>query len=280
MGDFSAISLRRNVVLTAMAHLPAMIVVVLATVHPAPPEHVYLFDCGGNVRHLVVDAPVGSSSIPVSAIDTTLPNRVRDGCAIHAGWYDVPTGNLVLRVQVRSGMDENDALPTKLLWLTPAPERASDQDQSAAALSRPDAQTIRAAVESVESPFVRSAGYVSPDGTTLLLQELATASATRHPPIALNFGWHAGTVELNPPNADATGRYALLDLTSGTQRGSVVSVTGAASDDRVVCITPGGRIYVATARDTLTVLDVAQPDRRISIGDLGLDLYWTACAAQ
>ena len=123
-------------------------------------------------------------------------------------------------------------------------------------------------------------GYVSPDGTTLLLEELGAPTRTRTPGISLDFGWHAGTVELNPPDADATGRYALFDLTGGTERGSVVSVTGAAFDDRVVCFTPGGRIYVATARDTLTVLDVAEPGRRSSLGGLDLDLYWTACATR
>lgn len=280
MDWFTAGCRRRDVTFTAVAYLPAMVVTVLAAAHPTPPEHVYLFDCGGNVRHLVDDAPVAGSGIRVSAVDTTLPDRVRDGCAILAGWYDVQTDHLALRVQLHAWADTNGTIPTKLLWLTSALERAPDRDQSTPAPSRPDAQAVRAAARSVESPFARSVGYVSPDGRMLLLAELGAPTRTRTPGMTLDFGWHAGTVELNPSNWDVTGRYALFDLPSGTERGAVVSTTGAASDDRVVCITQGGRIYVATARDTLTVLDVAEPGRRVSLGDLGLDLYWTACAAR
>jgi hypothetical protein len=280
MGWFAAGRRRRDVVLTAVACLPAMIIIVLAAAHPAPPEHVYLFDCEGNVRHLVDDAPVEGSGTRVSAVDTTLPDRVRDGCAILAGWYDIQTDQLALRVQLHAWADTSGTIPTKLLWLTSALERAPDRNRSSPAPSRPDAHTVRAAVRSIESPFARSVGYVSPDGTMLLLKELGPSSGTRTPGIVLDFGWHAGTTELDPSTWNATGRYALFDLASGTQRGAVVSVTRVGSDDRVVCITPAGRIYLATARDTLTVLDVAEPGNRTSLEHLGLDLYWTACATR
>jgi hypothetical protein len=52
------------------------------------------------------------------------------------------------------------------------------------------------------------------------------------------------------------------------------------TEARVVCATPRGRIYVAVSRDTLLRLDVSQPDQRVRIPGLEVDLYWAACAVQ
>jgi hypothetical protein len=241
-----------------------------------PPDDVYLFDCAGWIQR--IDAVSATRPVHVSEIDSTLPDRVRDGCAIRAGWRDADGNTLMLAVQTQALLDEDGEVPTKVLALaTPRLFLLAEQGPLPEQPATPDRRGLAERLEAVEGPFRRSAAYLLSDGTTLLLQELTERmgeSGLRHPV------WHAGSVSLNQAQPDATGRYALVDISSGTQRGGVVSATEAADDHRLVCFTPDGTIYVAVARQTLLLLDVMDPAQHTVIGDLAVDLYWSACASR
>ena len=258
--------------------LLSTLIVGMAIVLPRQPEDTYLFDCGGRIQRIDgLEIPVKPAK-HVAQIDSTLPDHVRDGCSIHAGWYDSDTDRLVLVVQTQQLQDEHDSLPTKLLALvTPGLLLQATEVGSLRPPTRPDVQVTAASLRSIESPFARSIGYLLNDDTTLLLQEVTNVSSARLP-MELDLLWLPGQVSLNEGRANATGRYALLDIMTRAQRGIEVSTGGTVRDHRVICFTPSGKIYLATTRDTLLVLDVMEPTRRSIVSDLSLDLYWTACA--
>lgn len=259
--------------------LLCVLIVDAASLSQEQPQGAYFFDCGGRIQRVEGAGTSVSPAKHVAEIDSTLPYRARDGCSVHAGWYDAEDDVLVLVVQTQAWMGEHDDLPTRLLPLRlPQLVPQAIDSGSLQPPSKPDRQAIAARLQSIEGPFARSIGYLLSDGTTLLLQELTnTTPAAR--PVRLNTLWQAGTISYNPAHTDATGRYALLNMTVGAQLGAVVSTLGAAQDDRVVCFSPSGRIYLATARDTLTILDVTEPGQRSIVSDLTLDLHSTACAS-
>jgi hypothetical protein len=264
------------------AHFPgallSTLIVGAAMVFPRQPDSTYLFDCGGWIQRVDGIGILLTPAKHVAQVDSTLPDDVRDGCSIHAGWYDTSSDRLVLEVQTQRWRDEHDSLPTKLLALeTAALLPQATEARSLTPPTRPNWQATAATLRSMASPFPRSIGYLLSDGTTLLLQEVTNVPPARRP-VELNLRWLAGTVSLNKGHAGATGRYALLDIVTRAQRGVEVSTTGGVHDHRVVCFTPSGKIYLAATRDTLLVLDVMEPTRRLIISDLTLDLYWTACA--
>lgn len=241
-------------------------------------ESVYLFDCQGRI--LRMEAPDFSlrSLTHVTRVDPTLPDRVRDGCAIHDGWYDDARDRLVLVVQTRAWQDENDSLPTKLLELTGlAPVAQDSVSPPPARSSRLDRQDVASRLASLPGPFAQSQAYVLPDGVTALLQEVTPTGAAARP-LTLDTGWEAGAIGLRQATSRATGRYALFDLTTGTQRGAMVSAVDGAAEQRVICFSPRGLVLLTMTRGALLVLNVADPGHKLVISDIPLDLYWTACA--
>ena len=240
------------------------------------PEDVYLFDCGGSVQRL---SHVLGADPPkhVSAIDSTLPRRVRDGCSIHEAWYDIDTDALTLTVQTNAIQNSNENLPSKsialatptLTLLVPEGRRPTPRE--------PDMDAAVASARSIQGPFVRSVKHLLDDGKTVLVQELLESEEARLRG-GVVYRWRSGSVAHRREDTTATGRYALMDLNTQRQLGDVVSVGGAASHSRVVCFTPSGRIYLAPARDSLVVLDVAVPGWQFTVGGLAVDLFWTGCA--
>jgi len=254
------------------------LIVVGARVSQERAEGVYLFDCGGRIQRVDGAGTFVTPAMQLAEIDSTLPHRVRDGCSIHAGWFDADSDRLVLVVQTQPLMDEHHALPTRLLPLTvPALVPQAMDSASLQPPGKPDLQAMAIDLQSIEGPFAHSIGYLHSDGTTLLVQEV-THTTPAPGPVHLTTLWQAGTVSYSRERAEATGRYALLDMNTRAQRGVVVTTAGATHDDRVVCFTPSGRIYLAAARDTLLILDVTEPSRRSIVSDLTIDLYWAACA--
>jgi hypothetical protein len=245
---------------------------------PGQQEGVYLFDCSGRIQRVDGNGMVVTPASHVADIDSTLPHQVRDGCSVHSGWQDSDNDRLVLTVQTKPWQDEHDSLPTKLLIVTtPGLMPRATEGPLQRPPERPYSPAIMTSLQAIESPFLRNAGYLLSDGTTLLLQELAIAAPSpRH--IQLNPLWQSGRVSLNRGYPNATGRYALVDVATREQRGVVVSAVGIEDNDRVVCFTPSGRIFLAGTRHTLVVLDVTEPSQRSTVNDLTVDLYWTACA--
>ncbi len=243
------------------------------------PEDVYLFDCGGMIQRISGSELAASNGLHVSGVDSSLPDHVRDGCSIRAGWYDSAAHRLTLVVQTQKWMDEYGNQETKQLTLmTPALVPVAGEARVLPGPRRPDGRAIWARLRSIESPFDHSVAYVLSDSSTLLLQELSSAASRPRPPIVPRLLWKHGAISLNRPDTDATGRYALLDFASGEQRGAIVSAIGAVEEHRVVCFTPSGRIFLAAARDTLLVLDAMDPACN-SLVPVAVDLYWTACAS-
>lgn len=245
----------------------------------SPVQTVYLFDCQGRVLRLQGPDFSDRNLRHVTEIDSTLPERVRDGCAIHRGWFDGARDRLLLIVQTKAGQDENDSLPTKLIELEDStPIGESSMSPASARPSRVDRQAVAARLASLRAPFNRSLAYVLDDGATALLQELVPSRGAVGP-TTLQSGWEAGAIRLWQARGKPTGLYALVDLTTGAQRGEVVATVGDPSDQRVVCLTPSGLVFLATARDALLVLDVVDPRRNQTIAGVDLDLHWTACAS-
>ncbi len=262
----------------ARACASTLLVVCSATACAPEFDDVYLFDCGGNVGILDGNELTVGRAVHVSAVDSTLPGRVRDGCAISRGWYVSGAERLFLQVQIQAAADATDLLPTRTIVLsvpdlrpaertehTPIPERRSD---SRALLRR---------IPLVRSPFASSAAYYVYGEATLLLQELepGTADAGVIWPVTVRI---PGAVELGQAIAGATGRYALYDLATDTQLGDVIAVVGGSDDDRVLCTTPDGLFVLAAARDSLLVVDTKGGRGSVVSRTPELDLYWTACA--
>ncbi|MGD8698199.1 MAG: hypothetical protein PVJ43_02845 [Gemmatimonadales bacterium] len=244
-----------------------------------PVQTVYLFDCQGRVLRLQGPDFSDRTLRHVTEIDSTLPERVRDGCAIHRGWFDGARDRLLLIVQTEAGQDENDSLPTKLIELEDfAPLREIPRSTSSARPGGPDRKEVAVRLTSLRAPFSRSMAYILADGVTALLQELVPGRGAEGP-VTLDTGWEAGAVELQRARSEATGRYAVVDLRTGTWRGEVVATEEGVADARVVCLTPSGLVFLATARDALLVLDVMDPKRNQTIAGVELDLHWTACAS-
>lgn len=247
-----------------------------------PPQHVpsaiYLFDCEGTVQRLDRASASLTRAVPVHELDATLPEEVRDGCAVDAGWYDTTAERLMLVAQTQM-WQQDDSVPTKVLSLS-VPSLAVVGARGGASRPAEPRHLEVPDLRSIQSPFDRSVAYVLNDRTTVLLQELATSGGHAGLSMEPDLLWHAGEVSLRSAHADATGRYAVYDLATGKSRGQVVKAPPGASENRVVCFTPRGTILIATARDTLLVLDTVHPAHYSRIGDKALDLYWTACAWQ
>jgi len=234
------------------------------------PQDIYLFDCGGTIQQLS-DAEA-SDAWRVSDLDSTLPSEVRDGCAILSGWHDNSESHLLLRVQTE-GRQRGDSIPTRMLALAvPGLVPVGRGIPAAPRPERSDRTELIRQVRRLEAPFPRSIAYVLDGYDTVLFQEMQADSSAG--PMSV----HPGTVSLREAHPDATGRYAVADLSTGAVRGSVVTAPQGSAEQRVVCFTPQGRIYVAAARDTLAVLDTTRPDGRAVQAAVTLDLYWTACA--
>lgn len=247
---------------------------------PAEPEVVHLFDCGGWIQ-TIDERGVAGSALRVSEIDAELPAQVRDGCAIREGRFDRGAGVLELVVQTAALEDELGELPTRLLRLsardlTLAAPAGSAESRANPAASDRDASALGARLEAIEGPFGRSVAYPSDDGTLVLLQEMGPGEGATMSGVRLHGLWQLGRVELRSAQ-DATGRYALLDVTTGSLAGGVVTAEGDPEAHRVVCFTPGGRILLAPTRDTLVILDVHAPASRTVVSESPLDLFWTAC---
>lgn len=260
-----------------------LVILVLTTVMRAqdPASGVVLFDCGGTIQ------PIGGPGSPtgaarhVSTVDTTLPARVRDGCAIWRGWFDEDRGHLMLVVQTRAWAEPDGTLPTRTLRLsTPDLISLPDDGRAVARARDPDWPTLRATLDTLPGPFVASIGYVLADNRSVLLQEVQSAPARPRPRVVPRTQRRAGVVALAKHEPAATGRFAVVDAVTGTQRGGIVSALTEGGELRVVCATPDGRLYLAVARDALLVLDVVHPERRVLVPGLEVDLYWTACAAR
>ena len=242
-------------------------------------ESVYLFDCQGRILRLQGPDFSDRNLRHVREVDPTLPERVRDGCAIHHGWYDGPRNRLVLVVQTEAWQGENDSLPSKAIELRGSRDVGEDSVfPSPARPRRIGRQEVAMRLASLRAPFARSFAYILDDGVTALLQELAPSDVGADP-IAIDIRWEAGAIRLRQPPSEATGRYALIDLVAGAQRGAVISTAGEVAEQRVVCLTPSGFVFLAARRDALLVLDVTDPTRRLTIADVPLDLHWTACAS-
>jgi hypothetical protein len=240
---------------------------------------VYLFDCQGRIFQMEIPGLSHRTLRHVTEIDPTLPESVRDGCAIQSGWYDGAGNRLVLVVQTEAWQGESESLPTKLIELRDFTLASEDTESPSPARPREiDRQEIVGRLASLRAPFARSFAYVLDDGVTALLQELAPSGLSADP-IALDIRWDAGAIGLRQPTREATGRYALFDLVAGAQRGAVVSTVKEIAEQRVVCVTASGFVFLAAARDALLVLDVADTTRRLDIANVPVDLYWTACAS-
>lgn len=237
---------------------------------------IYFFDCSGSIQRLSDEGPVGPAR-HVADIDTTLPAQVRDGCSIGNGWYDRDSESLVLTVQTTVWHDVDGRVPKRLLLLAvPDLELLAAEPPNLQRPSRPDRRAAADRVDSAGSPFPLSVAYLLDDGTTLLLQELVGQSPKRLPVRVAPY-WRSGAITLQAAQPNATGRYALFDLATNMQLGEITTATGAVGEHRVVCYTPSGQIFLAKTRDSLLVLDVTDPSSSLTIGGLGLDLYWTAC---
>jgi len=242
------------------------------------PRNVYLFDCGGTIQRLSVAESGASLARRVSDLDSTLPSDVRDGCAILSGAYDVVGSRLLLDVQTE-GRQRDDSIPTRVLALAApglVPVEAGFQTAPRAERSAPGALGRR--IRALDAPFARSVVYVLDGYDTVLFQELRETSPSAPVSVRPDLMWKPGTVSLREAHPDATGRYAVADLATGTVLGSVVTAPQGSAQQRVVCFTPRGRIYVAAARDTIAILETAHPDSRAVLAAVSLDLYWTACA--
>jgi len=240
------------------------------------PQDIYLFDCGGAIQRLS-DAEA-ADAWRVSDLDSTLPSEVHDGCAILSGWYDSGRSHLLLRVQTEA-WQHGDSIPTTVLALRVPDLRPERTDIEAAPRPKRSARTeLARRVRALEAPFARSLAYVLDGYDTVLFQELQETSLPGPMSVQPEILWRAGTVSLREAHPDATGRYAVADLSTGAVRGSVVTAPQGSAQQRVVCFTPQGTIYVAAARDTIAVLDAAHPDRGVVLAAVTLDLYWTACA--
>lgn len=240
------------------------------------PQDVYLFDCGGTIQRLSDAEPADARR--VSDLDSTLPSEVHDGCAILSGRYDNSKSQLLLRVQAEA-WQRNDSIPTTVLALRVPDLRPERTDVEAALRPERSARTeLARRVRALEAPFARSVAYVLGGYDMVLFQELQETSPPGPMSVRPDILWQAGTVALREARPDATGRYAVADLSTGAVRGSVVTAPQGSAQQRVVCFTPQGRIYVAAARDTLAVLDTTHPDGRAVQAAVTLDLYWTACA--
>jgi hypothetical protein len=242
------------------------------------PQYVYLFDCGGTVQRLSdADVPAGDAR-RVSDLDPALPSEVRDGCAILSGWYDTGSSQLLLRVQT-AGRQRGDSTPTRMLALAvPGLVPVGRGIQAAPRFERSARAELIRQVRRLEAPFPRSIAYVLNGYDSVLFQELQEDSSAGPMSVQPDILWRAGTVSLREAHPHATGRYAVADLSTGAVRGSVVTAPQGSAQQRVVCFTPQGRVYVAAARDTLAVLDTTRSDGRAVQAAVTLDLYWTACA--
>lgn len=204
---------------------------------------------------------------------------VRDGCAVHGGWYDDAADRLLLEVQTVPLQDSLDRLPTRVVALRELEPTEGEGGLGALALpAAPDRRAAAAALDSVEVPFDRGVGYLLDDGVTLLAQELTDSEASA-PGVWIDGLWRSGEVGLRRTREDATGRYAVVDLAARVVRGSIVSAADEEEAEAagVVCVTPGGRVYLAVAPDALLVLDVMRPAAPSRMA-VGLDLSWAACA--
>ena len=257
------------------------ILTLMAAVSPLTQEpRIYLFDCAGAIQ------PIGGPGTPagqarhVSAVDTTLPAGVRDGCAIRRGWFD-GDGRLALLVQTRAWARPDGTVPTETLTLSvPGLVPVPDGGRPAGGPGGPDWRALRGTLDTLAGPFATSVGYLLADGRSVLLQEVNGAPARPRPRVVLRTQRRPGVVALAEPESAGTGRFAIVDAVTGTQRGLTVSDLTEGTEVRVVCATPHGLILLAVARDALLMLDVARPEWRVFIPNLELDLYWTACAVR
>jgi hypothetical protein len=147
--------------------LVAAMILGAAGVSAEPPEDIVLFDCLGTIQRLSGSDFSVSHDLHVSAVDSSLPVQVRDGCSIHAGWYDRAAHGVVLVVQTERLLDDEDEPAARQLTLTiPTLTPMVGEARTFEPPRRPDGRAIRARLEAIESPFARSAGYALSNSTT------------------------------------------------------------------------------------------------------------------
>jgi hypothetical protein len=185
---------------------------------------------------------------------------------------------LHLTSQTQAIQDSTGSIQTKVLAVTgldleadSSPMRNSDTPRDDVSAGSVDWWS------SADGLFGSAMVYRIDNDSPVLLQELAAAESVTGT-TTLDGRWNPGSVSLRRSFEGATGRYALYDVASASQLGEIVSVPSSAAAQRVVCFTPSGLILVATARDTLVVLDARDAGRRGLVAEGAFDLYWTACA--
>lgn len=239
---------------------------------------VYLFDCGGMIGILGGDDLKPGPAVHVSEIDSTLPVRVRDGCAIRRGWYDSQEEQLLLEVQVQAKADAAGLVTTETITLSvPDLDLVNRAPYTTFSEQRVDSRDLVRKIPFLQSPFKSSAAYYVYGETTLVLQELEHDSADSGfiRPVVVRA---PGAVELQQTIRGTAGRYAIHDLAADTQLGDVIAVAVGSDDDRVLCLTPDGLLLLAAARDSLLAVDT-RGGRGTVVSEVSeLDLYWTACA--
>jgi hypothetical protein len=268
---------------------------------PMLPDTVHLFDCTGWIQAIGPDG-LATPAVRISGLDASLPNRVRDGCAIHAGWYDLERAALVLEVQTAALADADDELPTRFVSLSLPNLDPLESSASPTAWAAARNDPAAALLPTDDAPFSHARAYVREEAGSMLLEEVVNvaglgptgevtpASRARgvteeRPPATrdhyvLPHVWRAGIVTLRTPaDARATGRYALMDLESGAQRGSLLTLPPRTAGHRVLCFSSDGLVLLALDPHTLLVLDAREPNWSSTVSGPAVDLNWTGCAA-
>jgi len=258
----------------------AFMVACMATACADRVGDVYLFDCLGTIGLIDGGDLTLRRTVHVAAIDSTLPGRVRDGCAIQRGWFDTDVQRLFLTVQLDPSMGANDDLRTESIALTVPDLQLDGRARPSAVRSEVGSvQDMLTKIPLSELPLGFSAVYYMNAESAILLQELTARDPGGRALGAIEM-LEPGLIGLRRTITGSTGRYALYDLDNNVQRGALLSIGGNSGDDRVICFTPSGLLLLATTRDSLLIA-ATQGERRSASYELSeMDLHWTACAWQ
>jgi hypothetical protein len=269
----------------SLATAAVLIVGCAARREPPPPSvssprYVYFFDCEGTL--LKLDLRTHRTVLHGKLSELThdqVIDEARDGCVVHRAAVDAPGRRLLLRVQLRSRYDPDDA---------------GDQSETIA-LALPTLEVLERSATPLESrvtppgvepaerkrlcttpPFPSGRVFHPTGGRYVVYAETRAAAGPR--PCSM-----AGMPEAEVSGSDhlvgispVTGRFAAREWSSGKAVSTADHPDLVADPSKIVCVTPDASVFYAT-HDALYEIDLAPTPQLIRIERFELDGLWAGC---
>jgi hypothetical protein len=244
------------------------------------PRYAYFFDCEGTL--LKLDLRTHRTVLHGKLSELThdqVIHEARDGCVVHRAAVDAPDRRLLLRVQLGSWYDPNEAgdqCETIALALPPLEVLERSATPLESQLTPPDVEPAERERLCTTPPF-RSGRVFHPAGGRYVVYAETRAAAGPWP---CRMG---GMPEAEVRGSDqllgfspVTGRFAAREWSSGKTVSTADHPDLAADPSKIVCVTPDASVFYAT-HDALYEIVLAPTTQLVRVERFELDGLWAGC---